>query len=137
MRKLATLTAVTVLAMTLGLASAARAGGGPNGTYVRFQTGGYDCDSYWLTTGSGLIHEWRTGEETCSTLGGEESLHFVFKPMTKFAAADCDEAQYIMEFPWTYNAGEYTDDLVDDEGNLGDFLLNTAQYWVCVYSWNE
>ena len=136
MRKLATLTAITVLAMTFGLASAARAGGGLNGTYVHFLTGPDDCYTYWLTTGSGLIHEWRTGEPTCSAFGGEESLHLVFKPMTKFAAADCDVESFLGSFPWWYNAAQYSD-VGGDEGQLADFLQNTAGYYVCIYSWNE
>jgi hypothetical protein len=123
--------------MTLGLASAASAGGGPNGTYVSFDVvGGYTCHTYWLTTGSGLIHEWRTGEINCPAFGGEESLHLVFKPITKFAAADCDDAPYLGTIQWTYNPAQYTD-LGGDEGQLADFLQNSATYWVCFYSWNE
>lgn len=113
----------------------AQAGGGPNGTYVHFeQAGSYDCQTFWKTTGSGLIHEWRY-DESCAPFAGEVGLHLVFKPASKFSSADCDaDALGSAAFTWT-GAG-YTD-LSDDEADLGDFLALNATYYVCFYPWGD
>lgn len=97
--------------------------GGPNGIHVIFS----GLDSYWMTTGSGLIHEWRT----------TDSRHLVFKPASKFDSADCDEG-YLSSFLWNAHYG-YTQDLANtnDEANLQDFYSDAEHYWVCIYPWGE
>lgn len=121
---------VLVLLLTL-MAGTSYAGGGPNGTYVHFQQGAYDCETYWKMTGSGLVHEWRT---ECAPHQGTSALHLVFKPYPRFPYADCDDEGFLSSTLWTANLAYYTD-YTDDEADLEDFLVNGAQYWVCFYSW--
>ena len=95
--------------------------GGPNGTFVRFD----NLDSYWKTTESGLIHEWRT----------TDNRHLVFKPVDKFMAAECEEG-YINSFLWTAHTS-YDQSYPFDEADLKDFITSGTQYWVCIYEWNS
>ncbi len=129
MKKRILIALVLVLALA-ATASLVWAGGGPNGTFVHFD----NCYSYWLRTGSGLLHEWRYGLPSCGSYAGESSLHLVFKPVSKFEYADCDDEGYLGGFKWT--AHPYTEH-TDDEGDLTDFLNMGDQYWVCFYEWGE
>jgi hypothetical protein len=136
MKKKVLIVLVVVLALT-AIASMAQAGGGPNGTFVYFvQSPNYHCYSYWLTTGSGLVHEWRYGDPSCAAYAGKYSLHLVFKPVSKFEYADCDDEGYLGHTGWTFNPAPYAD-MTGDEADLDDFLTPGQRYWVCFYEWTE
>lgn len=128
--------ALAAMAASALLVGPAAAGGGPNGTFVQFDndggTGEAICDSYWKTTGSGLVHEWR--EDTDCMFQGTAGLHLVFKPASKFSAPDCDEGSLHSITGWTNPGyGEYA----GDDGDLSDFLTTGEVYHVCFYPWGE
>ena len=110
---------VTLLIATTGIALA---GGVKNTTYIKFFGGGWK-DSYWKTTGSGLVHEWRT----------TDNKHFVFKPVGKFSAPDCDPDKLISAFKWTSHS--YPHDMDVSEGTIDDFVPYGDQFYVCMYHW--
>lgn len=132
------LVVLLVVAVVLGLALPAIAGGMKNTTYVKFSAGSTVYDSYWKDVPSGLVHEWRP----------TDSKHFVFKPRgDKFTAPNCKTRLYdeygidigpnpdfVRGWLWTFNPAPYTD-LGGDGGDLGDFLTPGAQYYVCMYHW--
>lgn len=95
--------------------------GGPNGTFIRFE----NIDSYWKTTESGLIHEWRT----------TDNRHFIFKPVDKFIEADCGEG-CLNSFSWRGHTN-YDQSYQFDEADLEEFIETGKRYWVCVYEWNS
>ena len=100
--------------------------GAKNATFVKFTYGTTEYDSYWMTTGSGLVQEWRFDE-------GGYDLHFVFKPAGKFEAPDCDtENLYTSMTNWSYSMGPYGE-AGEDEANLADYLVEGDLYHVCFY----
>jgi hypothetical protein len=101
--------------------------GAKNATFVKFTYGTTEYDSYWMTTGSGLVHEWRFDE-------GGYDLHFVFKPASKFEAPDCDtENLFTSMTNWTYSIPPYGEVLAGDEAQLADYLTEGDYYHVCYY----
>jgi hypothetical protein len=133
LRRIALLIGLTLI-LALVVAGTVLAGGGPNGTYVHFLQGSYDCETYWRMTGGGLVHEWRYNT-ACAPYSGHVGLHLVFKPTWKFSAPDCDDDGYLGFSLWTANLGAYTD-RTDDDADLADFITHGSQYWVCFYEWN-
>ena len=119
-------------ASTSGKASRFAGGGGPNGIHVRFIAGGHTYDTFWLMTGSGLVHEWRYDDPAGPWKGMD--VHLVFKPKDKFETAECDSEGLLTSFSWTFDYGYYTE-LGGDKADLVDFLEDGSQYWVCVYNW--
>ena len=72
----------------------------------------------FYTTGSGIVHQRRYEPN---------DLHLVFKPVANFPNPP-DEGGW---FLWPYHATAYYEDPSwPDEGNLGDFFTDGAQYWV-------
>lgn len=134
MKKWAILIVVLTLLLVAVPALAEAKGGGPNGIHVKFRIGGYTYDTFWLRTGSGLVHEWRYDDPTDPWKG--KDVHLVFKPIDKFEAAECDLEGLIESFPspWTFDSEDY-EELEGDEADLADFLEDGSQYWVCVYNW--
>lgn len=137
-----------LLLLVLVTGSVLAKGGASNGTFVRFmQTGvlpGVDpsyCEGFFLEASSGIVHEWRNNSECIpyAPYITETSLHLVFKPVTKFQEADCDDSDFVFQVPyeWTLTA-DYID-LADDEADLRDFLgQDDEQYWwVCFYYWDS
>jgi hypothetical protein len=137
------LTFLAVVVAVIGMAMPALAGGTNNTTYVKFSptTGsnaGVELDSYWMTSPSGVVHEWRT----------TDSRHFVFKPAgEKFTAPNCDTRLYdeigndigpnpdfISAFSSTIHYSNYNE-LDGDDGDLADFLEDGVTYYVCMYHW--
>lgn len=104
--------------------------GAKNATFVKFLQGGNEMESYWMTTGSGLVHEWRYDE-------GGYDLHFVFKPADKFEYSDCDsENLWFSNNNWSYSLGGYYEEYSDpdaDEGQLTEYLIPGDHYRVCAY----
>lgn len=125
---------VLALAMLLPSGSASakpnQGKGGPNGVHVGFTVGSQPYDSYWMETGSGLLHEWRFNEPTGPDQG--KDVHYIFKPADRFNMADCDSENLLRSFLWTANLGSYTDH-TGDEAELEDYIIDGNQYWVCVY----
>jgi hypothetical protein len=111
---------LSLLILTSGIALA---GGVKNTTYIKFFGSGAWKDSYWKTTGSGLVHEWRT----------TDNRHFVFKPVGKFSAPDCDADKLIDAFTW--KSHWYEHDLVVSEATIDDFLPYGNWFHVCMYRW--
>ena len=111
-----------VLSLLIITSGIALAGGVKNTTYIKFNGGGWK-DSYWKTTGSGLVHEWRT----------TDNRHFVFKPVGKFSAPDCDTDKLIDAFLWTSHSYEHDMDV--SEATINDFLPYGDQFYVCMYRW--
>lgn len=100
--------------------------GAKNATFVKFTYNTAEYDSYWMTTGSGLVHEWRFDE-------GGHNLHFVFKPAGKFEAPDCDtENLYTSMTNWSYSMGPYGE-AGGDEADLANYLTEGDLYHVCYY----
>jgi hypothetical protein len=111
---------LSLLILTTGLALA---GGVKNTTYIKFFGSGSWKDSYWKTTGSGLVHEWRT----------TDNRHFVFKPVGKFTAPDCEDDGLLNAFKWTSHS--YPHDMTVSEATINDFLPYGDQFFVCMYRW--
>lgn len=137
MKKRVLLVLVVVLALA-ATASVVWARGGPNGTFVHFLAGSLDCETYWLKTGSGIVHQWRN-DLSCAPYNGFYNLHYVLKPVDKFASPDCDIEGYLdpgVDKMTTFDASDYVD-LPGDEGDLTDFLTDGASYWRCLYEWTD
>lgn len=113
--------------------------GGMNGTYVQFTqqsgSGIVTCDTYWKTTRSGLVHEWRN--DTDCAFQSNDGLHLVFKPTSKFSSPDCDTEGLLHTVPnWTFNYEAYGE-LTGDEAELSGFLTPSSTYHICFYAWGE
>ena len=113
-----TIILMAVVILLLVSTSIVFAGGIKNTVYVKFG----DLDTYWKTTSSGLVHEWRT----------TDNRHFVFKPVGKFKAPDCDD-DAINAFKWTSHT--YPHDMTVSEATINDFLPYGNQFYVCMYKW--
>jgi hypothetical protein len=136
-RKLLVLALVVLLlafAATIALAKGAR-----NGTFVRFGQGPFYCEGYFLATKSGIVHEWRDNVE-CGyvPMTTETSVHIVFKPVDKFAEADCDDDGFLFQVPTPWTLTENYVDLDGDDADLRDFLGQDGEdfWWVCFYTWD-
>ena len=107
----------------------------------------YPCEGLFMTTGSGIIHEWRGGAP-CLDWGMGVDFHLVFKPIAEFPNDDpavnpdawADDAEPIgcNEGPWTLDQ-TYSDadpDNVNDDKNMAD-IFGDREYWSCVYLWEH
>jgi len=138
--------AAALLLLTLITGAGLAKGGATNGVFVRFNQAGYVpgyyayCEGYFLETANGIVHEWRNNPE-CSYAPGmtATSLHLVFKPVEKFPAADCDDADLFVELPYQWTINQTYVDLGEDEADLRDFFGQDGEryYWVCMYHWDS
>lgn len=89
------------------------------------------------------MHGWRNNEECVpyQPYINEYAVHMVFKPMSKFSEADCDDEGFIIEVSdWTLD-GDYVDigfPEGDDDADLRDIFGEDGEryYWVCFYHWD-
>ena len=128
-----------VLCLVVLVALPAAAGGRNNTTYVKYdRPGGFTCETFWKTAGSGLMHEWRD-DPRCSPIAGEYSLHIVFKPDgRKWSEPDCDAGPDLLAAvtQWTFLGGhtDYPNGEVDD-ADLTQLLTVGDSYHLCIYRW--
>ena len=134
------LVVLLVLSLVLAVALPAAAGGRNNTTHVKYdRPPDLTCDTFWKTTGSGLMHEWRD-DPGCSPIAGEHSLHIVFKPDgRKWSEPDCDSGPDLLAAVtgWTFLGGhtDYPANEGVDDGDLTDFLTPHDSYHLCIYRW--
>jgi hypothetical protein len=136
-KRLLVLAAVVLLLITVS--GTVLAGGARNGTSVHFNQGPYYCEGYFLEAKSGIVHEWRDNEE-CGYVPttDETSVHIVFKPVSKFEEADCDDDGFLFQVPYWWTLNQFYVDLDGDEADLRDFLGQDGEdfWWVCFYTWD-
>jgi len=140
------LLALVLVTMLLAVAAGtALAGGARDAPFIKFLQQGplvpgpYYCEGTYMTTANGIVHGWRNNPECVpyKPVINEYAVHMVFKPMSKFAEADCDDEGFIIEVSdWTLN--EMYVDLPDDDADLRDVFGEDGEryYWVCFYHWD-
>lgn len=105
------------------------AGGGSDdrGTNRRVEVhwlDGKKQEAYFLTTGSGIVQEWRW----------TDGKQVVFKPAGAFDPG-CDAGATVSLENWFNKAGKYTE-LDGDDADLVDFLPYNVRFHVCIYDWD-
>jgi len=140
------LLALVLVTMLLAVAAGtALAGGARDAPFIKFLQKGplvpgpYYCEGTYMTTANGIVHGWRNNPECVpyQPFINEYAVHMVFKPMSKFPEADCDDEGFIVEVSdWTLN--EMYVDLPDDDADLRDVFGEDGDrlYWVCFYHWD-
>jgi hypothetical protein len=140
------LLALALVMMLLAVATGPTlAGGKRNAPFIKFLQlgpfvpGPYYCEGTYMTTANGIVHGWRNNPECVpyQPFINEYSVHMVFKPMSEFAEADCDEEGLIIEISdWTMT-GMYIEQPGDD-ADLRDVFGEDGErtYFVCFYHWD-
>lgn len=108
------------------IAALALPAAGESKTYVEFNEGSTVREAEFMTTGSGIVHEWREGD----------SVHIVFKPAADFGP-ECEEGAIAHVANWDLAqkgyGTHYTEVQGSDEGDLVDFLPLGTAFHVCIY----